>query len=155
MNIPNVHLTVATVVARDGRFLMVRETDHGRDVLNQPAGHWEPGESLLEAAIRETLEETGWHVAPTAVIGMFLSSNEHAETFCRVAFEARPLREQPDAELDPDILAVEWLSEDELRAQRDKMRSLLVIQTLDAYLAGQRFDLSVVASPPVIHTPNS
>lgn len=140
----NVHLTVATVIERNGQFLMVRELDGGKEVYNQPAGHWEPGETLRQAALRETLEETGWVVELSAFLGIFMSSSEHGGTYCRIAFVAEPLQPKPDAQLDPDIIAAEWLSAPELEALHDKMRSALVMRTLDTYNAGQRFDLSAV-----------
>ncbi|MFK8020056.1 MAG: NUDIX hydrolase [Pseudomonadales bacterium] len=149
MNTNNVHLTVATVVERAGRFLMVRETDKGREVINQPAGHWEIGETLAEAALRETLEETAWTVELTAFLGLFLSTNSSGESYCRVAFSATPLNHHPNLALDPDIIQAEWLSREELLAEHDKMRSQLVIHTLDEYLSGRHFDLSAVAAIPL------
>lgn len=152
MNPANAHLTVATVVEREGRFLIVREMDQGKEVINQPAGHWEPGETLPQAAIRETFEETAWEIELTGLIGVFLSSNAQGEHFCRVAFAANALRHDGNTSVDEDILSVEWLSLDELQAQRDKMRSQLVLQTLQAWLDGQLFDLSAVSSIPMVHT---
>ncbi len=151
MNAANAHLTVATVIERNGRFLMVREKVDGREVLNQPAGHWEPGETLQQAAIRETLEETAWQVELTAFIGVFLSSNSAGQHYCRFAFAADALRQHGELIIDDDIVAVEWLGLDELQAQRDKMRSDLVLHTLDTWLNGQQFDLSAVSSIPLFH----
>lgn len=152
MNPANSHLTVATVVEREGRFLMVREIVLGEEVINQPAGHWEPGETLQQAAIRETLEETAWQVELTGLIGVFLASSAQDEHYCRVAFAANAIRLDSTIAIDEDILAAEWLSLDELRAQRDKMRSQLVMQTLQAWLEGQCFDLSAVSSMPMVLT---
>ncbi|MEM8498632.1 MAG: NUDIX hydrolase [Pseudomonadota bacterium] len=152
MNRANAHLTVATVVEREGRFLMVREIAMGREVINQPAGHWEPGETLEQAAIRETLEETAWHVELTGLIGVFLASSAPSEHYCRVAFAAKAINHDRVAAIDEDILAAEWMSLDELHAQRDKMRSELVLQTLQAWLDGQCFDLSAVSSMPMVLT---
>lgn len=142
----NVHLTVATVVERNGRFLMVREIDAGQEVINQPAGHWDPGETLQEAAVRETLEETAWEVRLTGLIGVFLSQTNLGTHYCRVAFSAEPVRHHQDLALDPDIISAEWLGRDDLLTEHDKMRSQQVMHTLDRYLAGQRFDLSALES---------
>ncbi|MFK7731201.1 MAG: NUDIX hydrolase [Pseudomonadales bacterium] len=152
MNPANAHLTVATVIEHEGRFLMVREMDQGLEVINQPAGHWEPGESLPQAAIRETLEETAWHIELTGLIGVFLSSNPHGDHYCRIAFAAKALSHDGELALDEDILAAQWMSLDELQAQRDKMRSKVVLQTLQAWLDGQHFDLSAVSSIPMVHS---
>lgn len=151
MNASNVHLTVATVVPRGDQFLMVRELDKGKEVFNQPAGHWERGETLLQAACRETLEETGWHVELEAFIGLFMSTSPSGDTYSRIAFSARALEFDAQRALDPEIIAAEWHSAAELQALRGKMRSTLVLQTLDAYLSGQRFDLSAVSTPPLMY----
>ncbi len=151
MNRSNAHLTVATVVEQEGRFLMVREMVMGQEVINQPAGHWEPGETLQQAAIRETLEETAWQVELTGLVGVFLASGAQGEHYCRVAFAANAVRHDENCTIDEDILAVEWLSLDELQAQRGKMRSQIVLQTLQAWLDGQCFDLSAVSSIPMVH----
>ena len=99
-------VTVATVVVRDGRLLMVEETVRGARVLNQPAGHLEPDESLLEAALRETLEETGWEVTLTAFIGAYQwKAPADGRHFLRLAFAAEPLRHHPERPLDEGRIA--------------------------------------------------
>ncbi|MFP3344935.1 NUDIX domain-containing protein, partial [Halomonas sp. SIMBA_159] len=85
---PAPHVTVATVVAREGRLLQVVERIDGREVVNQPAGHLEPGETLLEAAVRETREETGWDVRLTALIGCYQWTAGNGEPYLRFAFAA-------------------------------------------------------------------
>lgn len=131
------HITVATVIENDGRFLFVEELKAGRMVLNQPAGHLEANESLRDAALRETLEETGWDVELTALLGIYLyTAPSNGVTYQRVCFIARPLRHDPQRELDSDISGIIWLTRDELAAQPGRWRSELVLQCVDDYLAG-------------------
>ena len=105
-----IHLTVATVTEREGRILMVREWDNGRLLYNQPAGHVEPGETIQQAAIRETLEETRWRVALTALLGIYTRTDPNTGiTYYRLCFTAAALYHDPDASLDPDIEEVVWL----------------------------------------------
>ncbi|MEL1264524.1 NUDIX hydrolase [Pseudoxanthomonas putridarboris] len=142
-------VTVATVVVRDGKLLMVEERAQGRLVFNQPAGHLEPDESLLEAARRETLEETGWDVEPTAFIGAYQwkavnpdgSGGRH---YLRFAFAAEPVRHDPARALDDGIVRAVWMSPTELQQQADRHRSPLVWQAVQDYLAGRRSPLSTL-----------
>jgi len=138
------HVTVATIVEDNGRFLLVEEQQDGRRVLNQPAGHLEPDETLLEAACRETLEETGWQVELTAVVGIYLYKGLNGITYQRVCFAARPLRQIEGFQLDADIIAPHWLTREELLSQRAHWRSPLVLRCLDDYLAGERHPLSLI-----------
>src|SRR5512134_3016614 len=118
-----VHVTVAAIVARDGKFLFVEESVGGRTVLNQPAGHWEAGETLLEAVVRETLEETGWDVEPTALLGVYeFEPPELGYGFLRFAYLARPLHHHSGRALDPGIARAVWLSPDELRREHERHR---------------------------------
>ncbi|MDQ2696174.1 MAG: NUDIX hydrolase [Pseudomonadota bacterium] len=145
------HLTVATIVERDGRFLLVEETIAGRRVYNQPAGHLEDGETILEAAVRETLEETGWTVEPVALVGVYQWRHPgNGETFVRFCFTARPLRHHPDRPLDAGIQRAVWLSRSALADLAGQLRSPLVLRCIDDYLSGNRHPLDVVrhiASP--------
>ncbi|BCG24437.1 NUDIX hydrolase [Pseudomonas tohonis] len=142
------HVTVATLVEDQGRFLMVEEISDGRAVLNQPAGHLEADESLIQAALRETLEETGWDVELTAVTGIYLyTAPSNGVTYQRVCFAARPLRQRPERELDTGIIGPRWLTRDELLAHREQWRSPLIIRCIDDYLAGERFPLSLIRDP--------
>lgn len=142
---PTPHLVVATVVEREGRFLCVEERIAGRLVLNQPAGHYEAGETLVEAAIRETLEETGWHVRPTAVLGIYeWHPPQLAYPFVRVAFVADALAHEPDRSLDQGIERTLWLSREELVAETHRLRGPAVQCCVDDYLAGQRFPLTLI-----------
>lgn len=139
------HVTVATVVEDAGRFLLVEEEKQGRLVLNQPAGHLEPGESLIEAARRETLEETAWQVEIQGVIGIGLYvAPGNGVTYYRTAFHARPLAHEPERALDADITRAVWLTLDEIRAEQVRLRSPLVLDAIEKYLDGQRYPLSMI-----------
>ena len=140
------HITVAVVVEQDGRFLMVEEHDElaGGLVFNQPAGHVEPGERLLEAAVRETLEETGWQVELTGLVGISFATAANGITYYRTSFAARPLQQVQGAELDPDIAAVHWLGYDEILANSARMRSRLVLPTIEQYRKGHLYPLELV-----------
>lgn len=139
------HVTVATIVEDHGRFLLVEEFAGGQAVFNQPAGHLEADESLIQAAVRETLEETGWDVELTAVTGIYLyTAPSNGVTYQRVCFAARPLAQRPNHPLDSGIIGPQWLTRDELAAQPEKLRSELVLRCIDDYLAGARHDLSLI-----------
>jgi 8-oxo-dGTP pyrophosphatase MutT (NUDIX family) len=141
-------VTVATVVVRDGKLLMVEERAQGRLVFNQPAGHLEPDESLLEAARRETLEETGWEVELTAFIGAYQWKAESGRHYLRFAFAATPVRHQPERPLDDGIVQAHWLTPEELQQQADRHRSPLVWQVVQDYLGGRRSPLSLLRHVP-------
>ncbi len=138
------HVTVATVVVRDGRLLLVEEASNGRQVLNQPAGHLEPDESLAAAAVRETLEETGWTVRLSAFIGTYQWTAPDGTPFLRFAYAAEPVSHDPGRPLDDGILRAVWLTPAELKADPGRLRSPLVWQVVADYLAGQRHPLSIV-----------
>ncbi len=138
------HVTVATVVVRDGQLLLVEEAIDGRAVLNQPAGHLEPGESLAEAALRETLEETGWTVRLTAFIGTYQWTAPDGTPFLRFAYAAEPVAHDPTLPLDTGILRALWLDPAQLRADPARLRSPLVWEVIADFLAGQRHPLSIV-----------
>ncbi|MBA1273858.1 NUDIX hydrolase [Stutzerimonas azotifigens] len=139
------HVTVATIVEDQGRFLLVEELIAGQLVFNQPAGHLEANETLREAAIRETLEETGWDVALTGVVGIYLyTAPSNGVTYQRICFSADPIRHHPERSLDTGIHAASWLSRDELAAQSERWRSHLVMRCIDDYLAGSPYPLAVI-----------
>ena len=141
------HVTVATVVEREGRFLLVYEQAEGQRVYNQPAGHLEPGESLIDAAVRETLEETRWRVKPTALIGIDLYlAPANGVTYLRHTFAAQALNEYPEQPLDEGIIEPRWLTREELLARRAQWRSPLVIQAVDDFLSGNRYPLELLRS---------
>lgn len=138
-------VTVATVVVRNGRFLMVEETANGRLVLNQPAGHLEPDESVLAAAVRETMEETAWEVKLTAFIGAYQwKAPETGRHYLRMAFAADPVAHFSERVLDDGIAQALWLTPEQLLAEQARHRSPLVWRVLQDYLAGQRHPLSLL-----------
>ena len=139
------HVTVATVVEKDHRFLTVHEQADDLEVYNQPAGHLEPGESLVEAAVRETREETGWLVEPTAVLGLSqFKSPINGITYLRTTFIARPLRELAGTKLDDGIIAAVWLTFEELEARVEQLRSPMVLDDIRQYQGGQRLPLELI-----------
>jgi 8-oxo-dGTP pyrophosphatase MutT (NUDIX family) len=138
------HSSVATIVEKDGLFLMVEEVDGGSTVFNQPAGHLEEHESLFEAALRETLEETGWHVELTDFLGLYHYPAPNGVTYLRHCFVARPVTHESHRKLDTGIIAAHWLSADTILAQDFKARSPIVGRVLRDYLSGIRYPLSVI-----------
>ncbi|KAF1709803.1 NUDIX hydrolase [Pseudoxanthomonas kalamensis DSM 18571] len=145
-------VTVATVVVRDGRLLMVEEYAGGnRLVLNQPAGHLEPDESLLQAALRETLEETGWDVELTDFIGAYQwkapvrPGESDGRHYLRFAFTARPLRHDPSRPLDDGIERALWMTPSELEQACERHRSPMVWQVVADWLAGRRYPLQMLS----------
>jgi 8-oxo-dGTP pyrophosphatase MutT (NUDIX family) len=139
-------VTVAAVIERGGKFLFVEELANGRRVLNQPAGHLDPGESLAQAVAREVLEETAHRFTPTALLGIYRWIYDKEDvTFLRFAFLGRVDGVQADRRLDKEILGVVWLTPAELAARRTEHRSPLVQQCVDDYLAGRSFPLDVLS----------
>lgn len=138
------HITVATLVEKDGRFLLVEERSNGLVVFNQPAGHVEEGETLVEAALRETLEESGWQVQLSGFLGSYvLPVPERAMTYYRFCFIAEA-REQVTQKLDSDIIAAHWLTHEEILARTSQLRSPLVLQCIEDYRAGKRYPLDII-----------
>ena len=138
-------VTVATLVVRDGKLLCVEERANGALVINQPAGHLEPDESLVEAAVRETREETGWNVRITHMVGAYQwKAPETSRHYLRFAFAAEPLDEVEGALLDEGIVRALWLTPDELQARSAKHRSPLVWRCVADFLGGSRHPLSLV-----------
>lgn len=140
------HIVVACVVEREGRYLIVEERIGERSLFNQPAGHWERGETLIEGARREALEETGWAVEPTDLLGIY--HHEPADLgygFLRIAFVARAVRHHADRPLDEGIERALWLTREELLTTRARHRSPMVLRCIDDYQAGRRLPLSAIA----------
>ncbi|HEY0720507.1 MAG TPA: NUDIX hydrolase [Gammaproteobacteria bacterium] len=139
------HITVAAVIEREGRFLVVEEKVDGRVVINQPAGHVERGESLLEAVERETLEESGRHFVPEALVGVYSWTNPDTDiTYVRFAFTGSCSERDPARSLDTGIIDARWMSREELLAQPERLRSPLVLRVINDYLAGRRFHLDLL-----------
>lgn len=134
------HITVAAIVHRNGKFLMVEEKVDGETVLNQPAGHLEPGETIIDALLRETMEETGWEVSPISISGIY-HYQAASTTYHRLTFVADPIR-QVTTTLDTDIIACHWLSLEELDYWQ--LRSPVVITCIKDYLTGEQTPLSLL-----------
>lgn len=141
------HVTVAAIIERDNKFLLVEEYADSKTetVFNQPAGHLEKGESLIAAVIRETLEETAWHFAPSALVGVYRWPHPMEDiTYLRFAFTGDITGHEPKRELDDGIVAAVWKSRDEMLSLGPRLRSPQVIQGIDDYLAGQRTSLDIL-----------
>lgn len=140
---PNV--VVAAIAERDGRFLLVEEEAEGKLVLNQPAGHLDEGESLIDAVVRETMEETAWHFEPQSLLSVYRWTHPaKGLTYIRFAFAGRALREEVGRQLDHGIARALWLTREEIRAERARHRSPLLEMCIDDYLSGKRYPLDVL-----------
>lgn len=138
-------LTVAAVVQREDRFLVVEERIAGALVLNQPAGHVEDRESLIEAVVRETLEETAWRFTPQHLLGVYLWRNPaNGASILRVAFTGTVAGHDPARVLDRGIVAAHWMTRAALLARPSALRSPLVMRCIDDCLAGHRHDLAAL-----------
>jgi ADP-ribose pyrophosphatase YjhB (NUDIX family) len=140
---------VAAVIERGGRFLLVEEEDAGRIVFNQPAGHLEQNESLVEGCRREVLEESAWHFRPTELVGIYRWSRpglrpDAVVTYVRFTFCGELGEHQPGRRLDAGIVRAVWLDADEIRASRERHRSPLVLRCVEDYLAGRRYPLAAL-----------
>jgi 8-oxo-dGTP pyrophosphatase MutT (NUDIX family) len=144
----SIKVTVAAVVQRDGRFLLVEEEVDGALRLNQPAGHLEPGESLLEGAARETLEETAYCFVPQALLGVYRWRHSTGVTYVRFAFLGEATGPEPGRKLDQGIVRAVWLPPDALRAERARHRSPLVLRCVEDCLAGRRYPLELITDYP-------
>jgi len=142
------HATVAAIIERDNKFLMVEELIHGEHIYNQPAGHLDPDESLIDAVIRETQEETAWQFVPDAVTGIYLwrnpDSDNNEDTFLRVTVCGSCINHDPEQALDDGVLKAVWMSRDELLDKNIKLRSPMIINCIDDYLAGKRYPLDML-----------
>lgn len=140
------HVTVAAVVQRDNRFLMVEEYASGKLVINQPAGHLEAGESLVEAVTRETLEETAWNFTPDALLGIYQwQQPSRNRTYLRFAFRGRVDSHNPSLELDEGIVRALWLTQKELEDRAERLRGPMVMQCIHDYRIGRRYPLDALA----------
>jgi len=145
-NIWKPHTTVAAMAEQDGKFLLVKEMVQGEVVYNQPAGHLDPGESLLEAVVRETMEETQWEFKPVALQGIyrFVADSTSDSSYIRFLFRGTVGAEFNGA-LDEGIISVEWMSYEEIRACRQQHRSPLVLQCVEDYLHKSPCPLDVLS----------
>lgn len=138
------HLTVATIVEDCGRFLVVEEHQNGQRVLNQPAGHLEADESLIEAAQRETLEETGWTIEITGVVGLYLFKARNGTTYQRTCFAGRPVAQDPARALDTGIICTHWMTLAQLHNSPVELRSHLVLDCIRDYLEKPHYPLDLI-----------
>ena len=146
MSIWRPSVTVAAVIERGGKFLFVEEMQEGRRVLNQPAGHLDPDETLIAACSREVMEETANRFEPTGLIGIYRWYYKPADvTFLRFCFSGSVFEFDGSRPLDKEIVALHWLTPAELKAKSPMHRSPLVQECLDDYLAGRNFPLTVLS----------
>ena len=137
--------TVAAIVEIDGKFLLVEEDTADGIRLNQPAGHLEDGETLLQAVVRETQEESAYTVQPEALLGIYQWRLAEKEiTYMRFAFIASPLAHDAKQKLDTGIIRAIWMDANEIKADEQRLRSPQVLKCVEDYLAGQRFPLNVI-----------
>jgi len=140
-----IHITVAAVIETDKKFLMVEEHCSGQLVINQPAGHLEPGETIVEATIRETLEETRWTFSPEFLVGIYRWQNpQTAETYIRIALAGQAADPDSSLSLDDGIVRALWLSLDEIKQQEARLRTPLVMKCINDYLAGAHYPLDLL-----------
>lgn len=138
------HVTVAAIVERAGRFLLVEEWVNGDLVFNQPAGHLEPDENIVSAVVRETLEESAWHFVPQSIVGIYFYKSSSGTTYQRICFAGECTNLEIDRPLDKDIVRAVWLTRDELLDQHEKLRSPMVLRCIDDYLRGRRYPLELL-----------
>lgn len=142
----NIHVTVAAIALKDERFLLVAECVDGRSVVNQPAGHWEPDETLQQAVVRETREETGWEFVPRGLVGIYQWDHpDEKNTFLRFVFHGDATNAPRSPELDSEIERVLWWTEPEIRSPAMPWRSPMVPRCIEDYRAGIRYDLDCLS----------
>jgi 8-oxo-dGTP pyrophosphatase MutT (NUDIX family) len=140
-------ITVAAVTETDGRFLVVEERIDRRLVINQPAGHVEPGETLLDAIVREVREETAWLFTASELVGIYLWRHPGTgRTTKRFAFTGSVSDHRHGQRLDDGVVATHWLTPAELRGREPQLRSPLVLRCVEDYLAGRRQPLATAAA---------
>jgi 8-oxo-dGTP pyrophosphatase MutT (NUDIX family) len=140
---PNV--TVAAVIEHDGRFLLVEEETERGVRFNQPAGHLEPGESLFTAVVRETLEESAYHLTPRTMVGIYQYCDPRTDiTYLRFAFSGEITGPDGGRALDAGIIRAVWLTPSEIHACTERHRTPLVMRCVDDYLAGRNYPLDLI-----------
>ena len=141
----NLHVTVAALIEEGQRFLLVEESIQGQLVYNQPAGHLEEDETLYEAVIRETREETAWGFVPQYITGIYQwTQPQSRQTFMRICFAGQHEDFKAEHTLDSGIVRAVWLSRAEILARQAQLRSPLVLKCIDDYLQGRRFPLDLI-----------
>ena len=154
--------TVAAIIERDGRYLLIEEHTPEGLRLNNPAGHLDPGESPQEGVVREALEETMRAFTPTALVGIYLSRFQRPTklgkpgedvTYVRYAFAGTVGDELPGRTLDTGIVRTLWMTPAEVRASAARHRSVLVLKCVEDHLAGRRFALDLIATDASVYTP--
>ncbi len=140
------HVTVAGLIAESERFLIVEEEIiNDNIVLNQPAGHLDPGESLLDAVCREVLEETAYEFTPQGLVGIYLFAGRYAQvTYLRFCFHGQAGAYHPEQPLDDGILRTLWLSQAELKANHERLRTPVVLQCVTDFLQGRSWPLEIL-----------
>jgi len=151
-------VTVAAIIEREGRFLLVEEHTPEGLRLNTPAGHLDPGESPLEGAVREALEETARIFVPDRFLGVYLAryqrpSRPEDVTYLRLAFGGTAGDADAARPLDTGIVRTLWMTLDEVRATRERHRSALVLRCIEDYAAGKRYPLDSVYTDPSVRQP--
>jgi ADP-ribose pyrophosphatase YjhB (NUDIX family) len=151
-------VTVAAIVEQDGRFLLVEEETPEGLRLNNPAGHLDEGESLLQAVVREALEETARAFVPEALLGVYMARLQRPErgedvTYVRFAFCGRVGEPEPGRALDAGIVRTLWLTPEEIRASRERHRSPLVLRCIEDHLAGVRHPLAALVADTTLFAP--
>ena len=139
--------TVAAIVEQNGKFLLVEETTDRGNRYNQPAGHLEDNETIIQAVIRETMEEAAYEFTPEFLLGIYHWKHQHNDTtYLRFAFIGKVGLHYPLQELDDGIVQAVWMSIDEIRDKKNLMRSPQVLMCFEDYLAGKRYPLQVITN---------
>ncbi len=143
-------VTVAAIVEQNGKYLLVEEdVGTSESAFNQPAGHLENGESLIEAVVRETKEETGYDFQPNHITGIYRWIAPTGDTYLRVTFCGEIIAHDPNHKLDPDIISPCWLTKSEIEQRGPRLRSPLIIQCIQDYEAGNRYPLDILIDMPM------
>ncbi|MDP9126405.1 MAG: NUDIX hydrolase [Pseudomonadota bacterium] len=153
-------VTVAAVIEKDGRYLMIEEMTRDGLRINNPAGGLEPGESPVAGAMREALEETACHFTPEALLGVYLARNPDSErgpgvTYMRFAFCGTASDPVPGQALDSPVVRTLWMTADEVAAARDRLRGPLVLQCIEDHRAGRRLPLDTIYTHPSVASPDA
>lgn len=140
-------VTVAAVIEQNGKFLLVEELIQGKKMLNQPAGHLEDAETLIDAVIRETREETAYHFIPSSIVGIYQWKHPATnETYLRFAFSGKVTDHDPDQALDQGIVAAKWMSLEQIMVNKERHRSPQLETCITDYLAGEKWPLSLITN---------